>query len=346
MTSDELYMQRCLQLAQLGAGKVSTNPLVGCIVVHNGIIIGEGYHHAYGQAHAEVNAINAVADKSILPQSTLFVTLEPCAHYGKTPPCADLITTHQLQRVVIGTTDTFSLVAGKGIEKLKNAGIEVTVGVLENECRYQNRRFFCFNEKKRPYVLLKWAQTADGFIGRLPNENDLDKGISNAETNIWVHRLRTEEDAILVGKNTALRDNPSLTARLWQGKNPTRVLIDRKLEVPKTFNIFKDDARVIVFNETTEQEDGHVHYSKISFEQPLIPQVLDGLYKKNIQSVLVEGGAATLQQFIDARLWDEAFVITSSKTWGHGIKAPQINGTVLTTQTIGNDTITQLLPTE
>lgn len=346
MTSDELYMQRCLQLAQLGAGKVSTNPLVGCVVVHNGIIIGEGYHHAYGQAHAEVNAINAVADKSILPQSTLYVTLEPCAHYGKTPPCADLIITHQLQRVVIGTTDTFSLVAGRGIEKLKNAGIEVTIGVLENECRYQNHRFFCFNEKKRPYVLLKWAQTADGFVGRLPHENDLDKRISNAETDIWVHRLRTEEDAILVGKNTALLDNPALTARLWQGKNPIRILIDKRLEVPKTFNIFNNNARVLVFNETTEQEDGHILYYKADFEQPLIPQVLEGLYKNNIQSVLVEGGAATLQQFIDARLWDEAFVITSDKTWGHGIEAPQINGTVFTTQTIGSDTITRLLPTE
>lgn len=338
-------MERCLQLAQLGAGKVSTNPMVGCVIVHNGVIIGEGYHRAYGQAHAEVNAITAVIDKSVLPQSTLYVTLEPCSHYGKTPPCADLITAHKLQRVVIGTTDTFSLVAGKGIEKLKNAGIEVTVGVLENECRYQNRRFFCFNEKKRPYVVLKWAQTSDGFIGRLPTENALDKRISNAETDIWVHRLRTEEDAILVGKNTALLDNPSLTARLWQGKNPVRVLIDRKLEVPKTFNIFKGDERVIVFNELIESEDHNVEYCKIDFEQPLIPQVLEGLYKNNIQSILIEGGGATLQQFIDAGLWDEVFVIATEKIWVQGIKAPLINGLVINTLTIGSDTITLLHPT-
>lgn len=345
MTTDELYMERCLQLAQLGAGKVSTNPMVGCVIVNNGIIIGEGYHHAYGQAHAEVNAINAVVDKSILPKSTLYVTLEPCAHYGKTPPCADLITTHQLQRVVIGTTDTFSLVAGKGIEKLKNASIEVIVGVLEDECRYQNRRFFCYNEKKRPYVVLKWAQTADGFIGRLPAENNLDKRISNSETDIWVHRLRTEEDAILVGKNTALLDNPSLTARLWHGKNPSRVLIDRRLDVPKTSNIFNANAPVVVFNEQFDADENNVRYYKTDFEQPLIPQVLSGLYKNNIQSVLVEGGAATLQQFIDTGLWDEAFVITAEKNWGHGVKAPLINGSVINTQTIGSDTISLIHPT-
>ncbi len=333
-------MHRCLQLAANGLGSVSTNPMVGCVVVHNGLIIGEGYHQKYGQTHAEVNAINNVADKSLLPQSTLYVNLEPCAHYGKTPPCTDLITHHKIQRVVIGTVDTFSQVAGKGIEKLQNAGIEVKVGVLEQECRALNRRFFCYNEKKRPFVVLKWAQTANGFMGRGEEGNSLDKSISHPQTNVLVHRWRTEEDAILVGKNTALLDAPSLTARLWQGKNPVRVLLDFNLEVPTHLPLFSSEAKTIVINSTKTAQEGTVFYEQA---KNTIPAILKVLYRHNIQSVIVEGGAATLQSFITANMWDEARIITAPKTWGVGIKAPTLLGTTIAQQTIETDSISTIL---
>lgn len=329
-------MHRCLQLAANGLGSVSTNPMVGSLVVHNGVIIGEGYHQKYGQAHAEVNAINNVADKSLLPQSTLYVNLEPCAHYGKTPPCADLITHHKIQRVVIGTVDTFSQVAGKGIEKLQNAGIEVKVGVLEHECRMLNRRFFCYNEKKRPFVILKWTQTADGFMGRGADGNSLNKRISHPQTDVLVHRWRAEEDAILVGKNTALLDNPSLTARFWQGKNPVRVLLDFNLEVPTNQPLFNGEAKTIVINSIKTAQEGTIFYEKA---ENTIPAILEVLYKHNIQSVLVEGGAATLHSFIVANMWDEARIITATKTWETGVKTPSLLGTTIAQQTIEGDNI-------
>lgn len=329
-------MQRCIQLATNGLGSVSTNPMVGCVVVYNDVIIGEGYHQKYGQAHAEVNAINNVADKSLLPHSTLYVNLEPCAHYGKTPPCADLITHHKIQRVVIGTVDTFSQVAGKGIEKLQNAGIEVKVGVLEQECRALNRRFFCYNEKKRPFVVLKWAQTTDGFMGRGEEGNGLDKRISHPQTDVLVHRWRTEEDAILVGKNTALLDTPSLTARLWQGRNPVRVLLDFNLEVPTQQPLFNSEAKTIVVNSKKTAQEGTVFYEQA---ENTIPAILEILYRHNIQSVIVEGGAATLQRFIAADLWDEARIITAQKMWGAGIKAPTLLGTTINQLIIEDDSI-------
>lgn len=332
-------MHRCLQLAANGLGSVSTNPMVGCVVVYNNVIIGEGYHQKYGQAHAEVNAINNVTDKSLLPQSTLYVNLEPCAHYGKTPPCADLITHHKIKRVVIGTIDTFSQVAGKGVEKLQNAGIEVKVGVLEQECRALNRRFFCYNEKKRPFVILKWAQTSDGFMGRSKEGNNLNKRISHPQTDVLVHRWRTEEDAILVGKNTALLDTPSLTARLWQGRNPIRVLLDFNLEVPRQQPLFNSDAKTIVINSVKALQEDFVFYEKA---ENTIPSILEVLYKHNIQSVIVEGGAATLQSFITANLWDAARIITSPNIWGAGIKAPTLSGTAIEQQIIEGDSITTI----
>jgi diaminohydroxyphosphoribosylaminopyrimidine deaminase / 5-amino-6-(5-phosphoribosylamino)uracil reductase len=338
-------MARCLQLAQLGAGNVSTNPMVGCVVVHNETIIGEGYHQRYGQPHAEVNAINEVADKSLLTESTLYVNLEPCAHHGKTPPCADLITHHQLKRVVIGTIDTFSKVAGKGIDKLKAAGIDVTIGISQDECRYLNRRFFYYHEYKLPYIILKWAQTANGFMGRLPADNNLDKKISNAQTNILVHGWRTEEDAILVGKNTAILDNPALTARLWQGKNPIRLVIDQHLETPATNTIFNADARTIVFNGLKQAENKNLHYEKLDFSTTILPQLLSKLYHLQIQSVLVEGGSYTLQSFITANLWNEARIITSNKIWNDGIAAPKLLGEIAHQTTVGSDLITTLHPT-
>ena len=332
-------MYRCLQLAANGLGSVSTNPMVGSVVVHNDVIIGEGYHQKYGQAHAEVNAINNVADKSLLTQSTLYVNLEPCAHYGKTPPCADLITHYKIQRVVIGTIDTFSQVAGKGIEKLQKAGIKVKVGVLEQECRALNRRFFCSNEKKRPFVTLKWAQTADGFIGRGEKGNSFDKRISHPQTDVLVHRWRTEEDAILVGKNTALLDTPSLTARLWQGRNPVRVLLDFNLEMPTNQPLFNGEAKTIVINSIKTAQEGTVFYEKA---ENTIPAILEVLYKHNIQSVIVEGGTATLQSFITANLWDEARIITSPKTWEAGVKAPTLSGTTINQLIIEGDSITTI----
>ena len=337
--SDEWYMQRCLQLAANGLGHVSTNPMVGCVVVHNGIIIGEGYHQKYGQAHAEVNAINSVKDKSLLPQSTLYVTLEPCAHYGKTPPCADLIVHHKIPHVVIGTIDTFSQVAGKGVEKLENAGIQVKVGVLQAECREQNRRFFCYNENKRPFVVLKWAQTADGFMGRGAADNGLDKKISHTLTDVLVHRWRTEEDAILVGKNTTLLDNPTLTARHWQGRNPVRVLLDDRLEVPTDYNIFNQQAKTIIINGLKTEQRDNIYYQQAP---NTVEGILQALYQHNIQSVLVEGGAATLQRFIDANLWDEARIITSAQTWGKGIKSPVVVGEEVAHLSIATDSVLTL----
>lgn len=319
-------MLRCLQLAELGAGWVSPNPRVGCVIVYDGKIIGEGYHQKYGQAHAEVNAINAVADATKLAECTLYVSLEPCAHYGKTPPCVDLIIDKKIKKVVIGTTDTHSKVAGKGIEKLRNAGIEVIVGVEEQACRHANRRFFCFHEKKRPYIVLKWAQTADGFIGRGEEDNLLDKKISNPLTDIFVHQWRAEEDAIMVGKNTALLDNPRLTTRLWQGKNPARVLIDAQLEVHKSNHIYNNDAKVFIFNYLSgykiELEEG----IKLDDSNNNLHQLLTHLYENNIQSLMVEGGANTLQRFIDNQLWDEARCITNGKFWKKGVPGPKIEG--------------------
>jgi diaminohydroxyphosphoribosylaminopyrimidine deaminase / 5-amino-6-(5-phosphoribosylamino)uracil reductase len=344
VSTDQFYMERCLQLAQLGAGNVSTNPMVGCVIVHNGTIIGEGYHQQYGHAHAEVNAINAVKDKSLLTESTLYVNLEPCAHYGKTPPCADLITQHQLKRVVIGTIDTFSKVAGKGIEKLKTAGIDVTVGICNEQCRYLNRRFFYYHEHKRPYIILKWAQTSNGFMGLLPANNHLDKKISNAQTNVLVHRWRTEEDAILVGKNTAILDNPALTARLWEGKNPIRIVIDPNLEVPQNYNVFDSEAPTLVFNALKQKENEGVKFEQLDFRTDILPQLLDRLYALQIQSVLVEGGSNTLQHFIDARLWNEARIITSTLMWETGIPAPKLFGAIAHQTTVSSDIIITLHP--
>ncbi len=335
--SDELYMQRCIQLAGFGMGEVSTNPLVGCVIVHKGMIVGEGYHKQFGGAHAEVNAINSIEDKSILPECTLYVNLEPCAHYGKTPPCADLIVKHRLKRVVIGTIDTFSEVAGKGVEKLKRANIDVLTGILEEECRHINRRFFCYNEQKRPYIVLKWAQTADGFIGRSSNNVHKSKRISNSYTDIKVHQWRTEEDAILVGTNTALQDNPLLTSRNWQGKNPIRVLIDYELKVPETHNIYNNEAKTIVINARQNEEKRNIIYAEV--EDKTVKAILAVMFEHKIQSVIVEGGTKVLQSFINEGLWDEARVIQSPIYWEDGIEAPVISGETLSKEIIESDSI-------
>jgi diaminohydroxyphosphoribosylaminopyrimidine deaminase/5-amino-6-(5-phosphoribosylamino)uracil reductase len=313
-------MYRCLELAALGAGHVAPNPMVGSVLVYQDRIIGEGYHQLYGKAHAEVNCIASVKpeDEHLIPLSTIYVSLEPCAHHGKTPPCADLIIAKAIPRVVVGCRDPFPEVNGRGIEKLLAAGIEVTVGVLEQECVALNKRFFLFHTRHRPYIVLKWARTADGNIAGptaaaapgtvVPGPRLL---ISNEVTNRLVHRWRSEEAAILVGPRTALLDNPTLTARLWKGPDPIRLVIDKDLQLPNDLKLFDQTKKTIVFNNHIHEEDGPIQYYQLSPDSSLIHQLVLALYHLRIQSVLVEGGARLLQSFIDEDYWDEARVITN-----------------------------------
>jgi diaminohydroxyphosphoribosylaminopyrimidine deaminase / 5-amino-6-(5-phosphoribosylamino)uracil reductase len=332
------YMQCVLQLAEKGIGNVAPNPMVGCVIVHpeHGVI-GVGYHQICGQAHAEVNAINSVSNKSLLPESTLYVNLEPCSHFGKTPPCSDLIIEHKIKRVVIGCLDTNPLVAGKGIEKLRHAGIEVVTDVLKEECRNLNKRFFTFHEKKRPYIILKWAQTKDGFIVKLPPFTREQNWITNNESNKISHTWRAQEEAILVGTNTAIIDNPKLTARLSEGKNPIRILIDKDLKVPLTNSIFSDEAETIVFTNKSQTDKKNISYHQIDFTKDIIPQILNVLYDKKITSLIVEGGTHTLQSFISKQLWDEARVFTGNKYFKEGMKAPEISKKEASIKMIGED---------
>ncbi len=303
-------MQRCIQLALLGKGSVAPNPMVGSVLVHEERIIGEGYHMQYGQEHAEVNCINSVTDEDIhlIPQSTIYVSLEPCAHFGKTPPCSDFIIKHNIKKVVVGCRDPFKEVNGKGIEKLQQHGIEITMNVLEKECLELNKRFFTFHTKQRPYIILKWAQTANHKIAALGNKRLL---ISNDVTNRLAHKLRSEEAGILVGTNTALKDNPSLNNRLWSGNNPIRLVIDKQLTLPATLNVFNREQRTVIFNFIKQEENDNLLYFLLKKEENILEQILHACYQLNIQSVLVEGGTTTLQSFIDNDLWDEARVITN-----------------------------------
>lgn len=340
MVEDEKYMQRCLELAALGMGNVSPNPMVGAVIVMDTIIIGEGYHHKYGEAHAEVNAINQVfanfSDAAdILDQSTIYVSLEPCAHYGKTPPCADLIIKHRIPKVVIGCRDPFDAVNGKGIEKLLAADVDVTVGVLEKECQCLNRRFFTRVQKHRPYVILKWAQTRDGFFA--PDDNS-QFWITGTESRKLVHQWRAGEDAILIGKHTAAIDNPQLNVRYAEGKNPKRIVIDRKLELNDNLNIFDQSVETLVFNEVKTSIDGKIKYIALEDFDRYVPQyILYQLYLQDIQSVIIEGGAHTLNTFIEAGLWDEARIFTGPADLKHGIKSPEIKGKIAGEEVIGND---------
>jgi diaminohydroxyphosphoribosylaminopyrimidine deaminase / 5-amino-6-(5-phosphoribosylamino)uracil reductase len=324
---DEQYMWRCVELAKLSAGNVAPNPMVGAVLVCENKIIGEGFHQKYGEAHAEVNCVNSVAEinKPLIEKSTIYVSLEPCAHHGKTPPCADLIIKNKIKRVVIGCQDIYKEVAGKGIEKLQNAGLKVITGVLDNECRDLNKRFFTFHQKQRPYVILKWAQSANGKIGS-EKERIL---ISNDYTNRIVHKWRSEESAILVGTNTALMDDPSLTTRLWNGKNPVRIVIDTQLKLPLTLNVFNKVANTLIFNFFKNSTENNLTYIKADPEN-FIGKTLSALYELSIQSVLIEGGARTLQSFIDRGLWDEARIITNEEmVMENGISAPEPKNFVL-----------------
>lgn len=341
MQNHELYMRRCLDLASLGAGSVSPNPMVGAVIVHNNQLIGEGWHERYGHAHAEVNAINQVLETyddqaaELLQNSTIYVSLEPCSHHGKTPPCVDLIIRHQIPHVVVGCRDPFDKVNGRGIELLKNAGIDVTEGVLEIEARHLNRRFFTQTLKKRPFIILKWAQTADGFFAPIDSQQ---KWISNKQSQLLVHRWRSEEDAILVGKNTALIDNPQLNTRLWAGKNPKRIVLDRNLELPSNLHLFDKSIETIVLNEQKTDIQGNLKYISLeSFDFYLAESISFQLFLLDIQSVIIEGGAKTLELFIKSGLWDEARVFTSDMTWGNGMPAPILHAASSERLRLGSD---------
>jgi diaminohydroxyphosphoribosylaminopyrimidine deaminase/5-amino-6-(5-phosphoribosylamino)uracil reductase len=333
MTQDELYMRRAIELAEWGRGNVSPNPMVGCVVVHNGTIIGEGFHQVYGGPHAEPNAINSVANQDLLSESTVYVSLEPCAHWGKTPPCANLLVEKNLRKVVIGATDSNPLVGGKGIQILKEAGIEVVTGILKNEVREQNKRFFTFIEKKRPYVILKWAQTRDGFVAR---ENFDSKWISNAYSRQLVHKWRSEEDAILVGTSTAKYDNPRLNVRDWDGRNPVRIVLDRDLSLDRSLHLFDGSQKTICYNEAKSEISENLEWVKISSEFR-IGEVMEDLYQRKIQSLIVEGGAKVLKSFIENELWDEARVFTGQVQFGKGIPAPLIKGRLFAESEIMGD---------
>jgi diaminohydroxyphosphoribosylaminopyrimidine deaminase/5-amino-6-(5-phosphoribosylamino)uracil reductase len=325
-------MQRCLDLAALGMGSVSPNPMVGAVIVHDGRIIGEGYHQKYGEAHAEVNAVNQVLANfenggDLLKQSTIYVSLEPCAHYGKTPPCADLIIKHGIPKAVVGCRDPFDQVDGKGIEKLKDAGIDIIVGVLEGECKWLNRRFFTRVQQQRPYIILKWAQTDDGFFAP---DDSTQLWITGPESRKLVHQWRSEEDAILVGKNTVAIDNPQLNVRYGEGRSPKRVVIDRRLELDKSLNVFDQSVETLIFNEVKMDVEGNIKYIALEDFDRFVPQyILYQLYLQDIQSIIIEGGAYTLNSFIAAGLWDEARIFTGNSSLTKGIKAPQIKGIIV-----------------
>ena len=333
-------MQRCLQLAQLGAGNTAPNPMVGAVLVHDDKIIGEGYHQQYGQAHAEVNCINNILEenKSLINKSTLYVSLEPCAHFGKTPPCADLIIKMKIPKVVIGCRDSYKEVDGKGIEKLKAAGVEVVTGILEKEARDLNKRFFTFYEKQRPFIILKWAQSSNHKIANADYSRVL---ISNDYTNRLVHKWRSEEAGIMVGTNTALYDNPSLTNRYWSGNNPVRIVIDKELKIPITHHLINDGQKTIIFNKFKKEDAGNIFYRKIEGEGSIIKQVINCLFEMKFQSVLVEGGARLLQSFIDEDCWDEVRVIINEQlVIENGINSPVLkNFSLIKTETVFSDTI-------
>jgi diaminohydroxyphosphoribosylaminopyrimidine deaminase/5-amino-6-(5-phosphoribosylamino)uracil reductase len=321
---DSQFMKRALELAARGAGHVAPNPMVGCVIVHEGRIIGEGYHQRYGGSHAEVNAIASVEDPALLQESTLYVTLEPCAHFGKTPPCSNLIIEKRIPRVVIGNLDPFPAVNGRGIEQLRNAGIHVDTDVLADECRFMNRRFFTFQEKQRPYVVLKWAQSSDGFmdIERTTGE----KGsfmISHPDTQVAVHRWRSEEAAILIGKNTLYNDNPSLTVRRVEGANPLRLLLSSEPIDLSSFHLSKEEAPTWVLTNSSEKTEGAIRYLACGNVHEL-KAVMRCLFDEKVLSILVEGGAQVLHSFIESGLWDEARVISGVKELGQGLCAPKL----------------------
>jgi diaminohydroxyphosphoribosylaminopyrimidine deaminase / 5-amino-6-(5-phosphoribosylamino)uracil reductase len=318
MKEHELFMKRALDLARLGAGVVSPNPMVGCVIVYNGKIIGEGFHKKYGDWHAEVNAVDSVLDKSILSESEVYVTLEPCSHFGKTPPCADLLVKHHIKKVIVCNLDPNPLVAGKGIQKLIDAGIEVETGILETEGRALNKRFFTFFEQKRPYITLKWAESSDGFIAK-PNYETVQ--ISNTLSRRFVHKMRVENDAIMVGTNTIRHDNPQLNTRFWTGKSPIRVLIDRELSLNTESKIFDGLQPTICYNSIKNEENGATVFVK----KTGLTEIVEDLFLRKIQSIIIEGGTKLIESFLAANLWDEAIILRSQSPLNEGIISPKIS---------------------
>lgn len=331
------FMQRALILARQGAGRVAPNPLVGCVMVCDGKIIGEGYHHEFGGPHAEVLAIKNVKDQDLLLRSTLYVTLEPCAHHGKTPPCSDLIISKGIPKVVIACRDPFPEVNGKGIEKLQSAGVEVISDVLKKEAAFLNRRFFTFHSKKRPYIILKWAESQDHFIDRKRESNTpFQNRITGDQSRMLVHKWRTEEASILVGKNTVLLDDPQLTARYYQGKQPLRIIIDKHLEIPTGSKVFSAGTDTLVINAKKNENSGNILYRTIDWENSE-QSILELLYEMNILSLIIEGGTTTLERFIDAGLWDEARIFSTSQRFGEGHPAPVLKCASAEQHCIGDD---------
>lgn len=338
--SHEAYMKRAIELAMNGSGNVSPNPLVGCVVVHDGNIVGEGWHKKYGEAHAEVNAIEDVSDKSILTECTLYVNLEPCSHQGKTPPCADLIISHKLQKVIIANQDINPLVAGNGIKKLRDAGITVIPDILAKEGLELNKRFFTYMQKKRPRIILKWAETADGFIARKNNDS---RWISDVYSRQLVHKWRSEEDAVLVGSGTAWYDNPILNVRDWSGRDPVRIVIDRYLKLGANQNLFSRKQKTICYNLTKDEASENLMYVSLKKDN-FLNAMLQHLYKQGIQSVIVEGGGKILQSFIEANLWDEARIFISPQQFYSGVPAPRLTGVLLDDRKLDNDWLKIMAP--
>ncbi len=348
MKLHEKYIKRCIQLAKNGFGTTYPNPMVGSVIVLNDVIIGEGWHKKAGEPHAEVHAINSVKDKSLLKNATIYVSLEPCSHFGKTPPCANLIVANGIKNVVIGIVDSNSKVCGRGVQYLKNNGCNVIVGVLEDECYKLNRRFFTFHTKKRPFIILKWAVTKDGFIDILRDDTSeiSPNWISNTYSQQYVHKMRAEEQAILVGTTTALNDNPTLNVRTWTGNNPVRIVIDRILKIPKDYNILNDVIKTIVFSELKPVNNSYknVTFEYINFNKNVPEQICEILYRYEIQSVIIEGGKQTLQSFIDANLWDEAFIFEGKTTFGKGLEAPKLNAKLIKSKKFLDDVLSIVTP--
>lgn len=343
MNIDEYYITRCLQIAKNGVGITRPNPSVGAVVVYKDKIIGEGFTSEPGGNHAEVNAINAVKDKSILKEATIYVTLEPCSHYGKTPPCADLIAKHQIKKVVIGCLDINPVVAGRGVKRLKDAGVEVVVGVLKDECKLHHKRFFTFQSRKRPYIILKWAQTLNGFIAPKQQEKQEPFWISNQYSRQITHKLRAKEHAILVGTNTVLKDNPKLNIRSWFGENPVRVILDKDLKLSRDLSVFDDASKTIIITEKTinnqYSEEENLFFEKIDFTKSIPIQVCEVLHKFQIQSLIVEGGLKTLQTFINENLWDETHVFIGNSNLKEGLKAPVFEAELFSEEKIFEDVL-------
>ncbi len=336
MKIHEKYIKRCIQLAENGLGATYPNPMVGSVIVHNNKIIGEGWHRKAGEPHAEVNAINSVRDKSLLKKATIYVSLEPCSHYGKTPPCSDLIIASGIKKVIIGSIDPFPAVSGKGIKKLMDAGCEVILGILDTACASLNKRFFTFHKHHRPYIILKWAQSTDGFLAPIYSKEKHNREpvwITNKYSQQLVHKWRSEEAAILVGTNTAVMDNPKLNTRLWEGTNPVRILIDRSLRLPGDSALLDESIKTIVIcDEVSKQAKSktsseNLIFEPIDFNKEITAEICNILYKYAIQSIIIEGGAKTLQSFIDSGLWDEARVFTGDVYFKKGTKAPLPPGT-------------------